>query len=146
MSIQTHEFFIRSSLAEVWNAMVLGERTEQYFFGSFVTSSWQPGTPIVYTAGRGGPVMVDGKVLEVDAQKRLVHTWTVRYDPTLADEESTVTYLLEPRGENVKLTLSHEFPRAPKTEKHLATDGWSIALSSMKSLLETGKGLVLPQP
>jgi uncharacterized protein YndB with AHSA1/START domain len=144
MTVQTHELFIRTDAQKLWKAMIEGAQTERYFFGSFVKSTFTPGAVLEYTRGEGGPMMVEGKVLEVEPARRLVHTWVVRYDPTLANETSTVTWVMEPRGENVKVTLTHDFARAPLTTKQLATDGWSIVLSSLKSMLETGSPLAMP--
>lgn len=145
MGTQVHEFFIRTTADKLWKAMTDGELTQQYFFGSYVSSEWKAGSAFLYSGGKGGPAMVEGKVLEIDPRHRLVNTWVIKYDPTLADEESRVTYVIEPRGENVKLTLTHDFTRAPRTEKSLEKDGWGVVLSSLKSLLETGKALDLPQ-
>lgn len=145
MTEQIHETFIRTTPERLWSAMTDPGQTEQYFFGSFVRSSWEPGTPIVYTAGAEGPTMVDGEIVAIEPQQRLQHTWTIRYDPTLGNERSRVTYTLEPRGENVKLTVRHELHEAPRSAEHLRSDAWSVVLSSLKSLLETGRPLALPQ-
>jgi len=144
MATQVHEVFIRSTPQKVWEAMTRGELTQKCYFGTSVASTWRPGDPIVYSSAEAGP-MVEGRVVEVEPSKRLVHTWVVRYDPSLSDEESRVSYLLEPRGEAVKLTVRHDLGNAPKTARALETDSWSIVLSSMKTLLETGKPLVLPE-
>lgn len=144
MTVQIHETFIRTTPERLWAAMTDPALTQQYFFGSAVRSRWEPGAPIVYTAGAEGPTMVDGEIVEVDPQARLQHTWVIRYDPSLAGERSRVTYTLEPRGENVKLTVRHELDDAPGSAKHLESDAWSVVLSSLKSLLETGRALALP--
>ena len=141
MTVQTHEIFIRTTPARLWAAMTEPDQTVQYFFGSYVRSSFEAGAPIVYPAGAEGPTMVDGEIDEVEPQRLLRHTWVIRYDPSLAGERSRVAYVLEPRGENVKLVVRHEFEGAPASAKHLETDAWGLVLSSLKSLLETGRPL-----
>ncbi|HYO74440.1 MAG TPA: SRPBCC domain-containing protein [Archangium sp.] len=144
-TLQTHEIFIQTTPEKLWDAMTNAAVTPQYFFGTAVSSSFKPNEPIVYGFGPGGPKAVDGKVLEAQPGKKLVHTWTIHYDPTLIGESSRVSYDIEPRGEAVKLTVTHEMEKAPLTAKHLEKDGWSKVLSGLKTLLETGKPLVLPR-
>ncbi|MFV8750155.1 SRPBCC domain-containing protein [Nannocystaceae bacterium ST9] len=141
---RVHEVFIRTSPERLWAAITDPDQTEQYLFGSRVHSSWKAGDPIVYTAGAEGPTMVEGTIVEIVPQQALQQTWVIQYDPALAGECSRVGYRLEPRGENVKLTVSHDFTGAPESAAHLERDGWSVVLSSMKSLLETGRALALP--
>jgi hypothetical protein len=57
-----------------------------------------------------------------------------------------VTYLIEKRGEVCKLTVTHELAEAPKTAKHVDQDGWTTILSGLKTLLETGEAMPMPQP
>lgn len=143
MTTQTYELFLRTEPAALWRALTQGEQTERYFFGSRVRSTFTPGAAIEYTQGPDATIIVDGEVLQVEQNRRLVQTWVVRYDPSLSQECSTVTWLIEPRGENVKLTVTHELPQAPRTARHVATEGWSVVLSGLKTLLETGSPLQL---
>jgi hypothetical protein len=52
---------------------------------------------------------------------------------------------LEKRGQVCKLTVVHELEHAPKTAKHVA-NGWSIVLAGLKTLLETGRPMPMPEP
>jgi uncharacterized protein YndB with AHSA1/START domain len=83
-------------------------------------------------------------VLECDPPRRLVVTWHVLYDPALSSEVSRVTYLIEKRGEMCKLSVTHDLAEAPKTASHVSANGWQWVISSLKSLLETGQGLPMP--
>ena len=89
---------------------------------------------------------MDGTVVEADPPRRLVMTWHVLYDPELSKEQSRVTYLIEKRGEVSKLTVTHELAEAPLTAKHVDSDGWQLVLSGLKTLLETGQPMPMPQP
>lgn len=140
---QVYEVFIRATPEKVWDAITNPQQSEQYFFGTRVSLEPKKGGRIAYTAG--GHPLVDGEVLEVSAPERLVTTWRIHYDPTTKGEVSTVTWRCEPRGEATKLTLTHELKGAPRSAKSVGTDGWSVVLSGMKTLVETGEPLVLPQ-
>jgi len=79
------------------------------------------------------------------APRRLVVTWQVLYDPELRDEHSRVTYEIDKRGDICKLTVTHQLERAPKTAKHVA-NGWGIVVAGLKTLLETGRPMPMPEP
>jgi uncharacterized protein YndB with AHSA1/START domain len=140
-----YELFLRASPDKLWQALTDGEITSRYFFGTRVKSSFQAGAPIVFELPDGAPA-VSGKVVESTQGQRLTHTWKIEYDPAFADEVSTVTYMIEPRGTASKLTVTHDVSSAPKTAAHVGVgqDGWSVVLSGLKTLLETGTPLELP--
>lgn len=137
---QVYEVFIRTTPEKLWLALVDPEFTRQYFFGTLVRTTQVKGGPMVYTFPDGSPC-VDGEILEAQPPHRLVHTWIVRYDPELATERSVVAWEIEQRGEVCKLTATHQLPAAPKTARHVASEGWSLVLSGLKTLLETGAPL-----
>ncbi len=138
--VQVYEIFIRTTPAELWHALLDPEFTKKYFFGTLVKTDARKGSAIVYTFPNGAPC-VDGEILECDPPRTLSHTWIIRYSPELAEERSVVTWSIEQRGECCKLTATHELSEAPKSAKHVATEGWSLVLSGLKTLLETGKAL-----
>jgi uncharacterized protein YndB with AHSA1/START domain len=140
---QIYSLFIRTTPEKLWQALTDSEVTKKYFFSESVQSDWKVGSEW-HSSGPAGSRDVEGKVLESDPPRRLVITWHILYDPALSNESSRVTYLLEPRGEMCKLTVTHDVTDAPKTAAHVSADGWQWVLSSLKSLLETGQAL--PQP
>jgi DNA-binding transcriptional ArsR family regulator len=141
---QVYELFIRTTPEKLWQALTDGEITRQYFFGEQVHSDWKRGSQW-YSTSPEGRRDVEGKVLESDPQRRLVITWRILYDPALSHETSRVTYLIEQRGEMCKLSVIHDLADAPKTAASVSNNGWQWVISSIKSLLETGQGLPLPQ-
>ena len=132
--------FVRAPIEKVWDAIVDGSRTRQYFFGTAFESSLQPSAPFRYTFP-DGTVAVSGRVLEVAKGARLVTTWVIHYDPRCANEETRVDWKLEARGDVTKLTVDHNCDGAPASSAGIRSDGWSIVLSGLKSLLETGRAL-----
>lgn len=144
-SVQAHETFIQASAEKLWESLTSGELTPNYFFGTIVKSSFKKGEPIRFDLPDGSPT-VEGTVVECEPGRRLVHTWKICYDPSLADETSTVEWRLEPRGKACKVVALHDFAGAPKTAEHLGPgrDGWSVVLSGLKTFLETGKPLDMP--
>jgi uncharacterized protein YndB with AHSA1/START domain len=94
---------------------------------------------------------VTGEVRESDPPRQLVVSWRVTGMPEFKDlPESIVSYEIEAVGESVvRLTMTEAHP-TPIPAYLLAggRKGWPMILSGLKSLLETGKPLVLstPQP
>jgi uncharacterized protein YndB with AHSA1/START domain/DNA-binding transcriptional ArsR family regulator len=147
-----YEIYIRTTPEKLWDAITKPEFTRQYFYGSSVKSNWAVGSPVVHLNAEEKP-MLEGEIIEIDPPRRLVTTFASRYgasssDPceaaTVKDRASRVTWEIEPRGEVCKLTLVHDdFDGETATYKSVGT-GWNPILSGLKTLLETGKPLVIP--
>ncbi len=138
--------YIRATPRALWNALTQGKFTRQYYAGLELHAELKRGGRFDYMHRleihrRDGPG-VAGFVIEVVPRKKLVHS----FEPTfIEDEPSRVTYEIEPMGMVCKLTVTHDdFPPSGPT---LATvrEGWPQILSSLKSLLETGRALVIPR-
>jgi uncharacterized protein YndB with AHSA1/START domain/DNA-binding transcriptional ArsR family regulator len=134
------QVYIRTTPADLWRAITDPSFTVKYLMGSQVESSWLAGTSVGYWVD--GELVVDGLVVEADPPRRLVQTWAFRVDPELRDDPpSSVMWQVEPIGETCKLTLVHDdFASETRTFRRVGT-GWWLALSSLKSLLETGEAL-----
>jgi hypothetical protein len=76
------------------------------------------------------------------SEKKLVHSFEPSF---IEDGPSRVTYEIEPMGMVCKLTVTHDdFPPSGPTFCTVR-EGWPEILSSLKSLLETGRPLVIPR-
>lgn len=134
--------YIRTTPAKLWQALTEPQFTECYWFGARQECDWKVGSPwklVMPTVGLAD----SGEVLEVEPEKRLVLSWRNEFMPELkAEGFSRMTYDIEPDGELVKLTVTHESDGAVFIEK--VSGGWPKILSSLKSLLETGEALPRP--
>ena len=77
--------------------------------GVFETSAWTGDVRVggrwrATGRGRGQPWTLEGEYLEVDAPRKLVHTWQA---PGAPGEPSIVTYLLEALPGGTRITLRH---------------------------------------
>jgi len=86
-----------------------------------------------------------GEILEANRPRRLSYTFRHVLDDDLAAEPATkVVFTLEPHGDLVKLTLTHEgFADGSKLLDGISR-GWPAILSNLKSLLESGQALTIP--
>jgi uncharacterized protein YndB with AHSA1/START domain len=141
MSRFVYSIYIRTTPEKLWAALTQTEFTRQYWWNISQECAWEPGTPwkILFEDGR---VADSGEVLEIDPPRRLVLKWRNEFKPELTEEGySRMTYLLEPEGNNVKLTVTHEMDRLKSKLIAAVSNGWPEILSSLKSLLETGTAL-----
>jgi uncharacterized protein YndB with AHSA1/START domain/DNA-binding transcriptional ArsR family regulator len=138
-----YEVFIRTTPEKLWDAITNPEMTKKYFYGSRVRTSLEKRAPIRYVDDDEKD-MIHGEVVEVVPNKRLVTTFITSWDPAMKDDPpSRVTWEIEQRGETCKLTLTHDgFADETKTYKSVGP-GWNPVLSGLKTLLETGKPLVI---
>lgn len=141
--LQTYQLFIHAPPAAVFSAVVDGQKTAQYFFGTAFSGELEKGAKYRY-AFPDGTVAVDGEVLAVEPDALLECTWAVHYDPSCAGEKSHVSWKLEARGELTRVTLVHDCREAPNTARNVGNDGWSLVLSGLKTLVETGRAMPPP--
>jgi len=131
--------YIRSTPKKVWDAIIKPKFTRQYWGGLANISDWKKGsTWDMATADKKPEVYTTGKVLESNPPKRLVLSWI---DPENLKDQSRVTYEIEVIKDAVCLTVTYDQFKAGSTMPGRVNGGWPRVLSSLKSFLETGKGL-----
>jgi uncharacterized protein YndB with AHSA1/START domain len=136
--------YIETSAEKLWQALTDGDFTERYWFGHRVSSDWEPGSP--YKFVHQGADSIEGNVLMADPCTRLVYSWNECMPKSKRERTSRVTFDLEPRGKVVKLTVTHDnLDEGGKTFRDIS-GGWPMVLASLKSLLETGRVLVIDPP
>ena len=146
MAATTHvyEAFIRASRDQVWDALVDADMTERYFFRTRIESSFRAGEKYRYVMPDDSDA-VEGTIETFDRPHRLVMTWRILYDASMAAEPpSRVEWTLIPADDDgavTRITLRHgELALSPRTWEHVRT-GWVVVIDSLKSLLETGEPL-----
>jgi uncharacterized protein YndB with AHSA1/START domain len=138
LTTQVYSVFIRATPEQIWEAITKPEFTERYFHGVRIDVDARR------RRSRLPELEWEEPVFEHDPPRRLVHQWVSYYDDEMAAEEpSRVTWEIEPQAGGVcLLTVVHDrLEGAPKTAAGVAGTGWMGVLSSMKTLLETGKPL-----
>jgi uncharacterized protein YndB with AHSA1/START domain len=141
MTKPTHiyEAYIHCSADAAWNAIVDGDQTVQYFYGTRVESEWTPGSPVRYLSP-GGDVVADGEIISVDSPKRLEMMFHPRWDPELEAEGPVRTvWLVEEADELTRVCVEYyDLDPAGKTYAEFVA-GAPFIVSGMKTMLETGK-------
>jgi len=137
----TYEIYIGVPVDRVWAGLIDGDIIKKYVYGTRFDGKLKKGAPYAYV-GDGEFMVVGGEILEVEPGKRLVMTWKAHWDDSVAkDPSSRVTYELSQAGSATKLHLVHDDFDRPTATYTGSTEGWPLMLSSLKSILETGKPL-----
>ena len=145
MTRQTTSFvyvtYIVSTPEKVFEAITRPDISRRYW-GHENVSDWKPGSKWEHIrANDERTVEVDGEGVESSPPSRLVITWANESQASDPDAYSRVTFDIEPYEDMVRLTVSHDDLGVGSGMANGVSKGWPIVLSSLKSLLETGKGL-----
>ncbi|MEA2915017.1 MAG: hypothetical protein QOJ15_7098 [Bradyrhizobium sp.] len=128
----------------MWQGLTDPAFTKQYFAGFAVDVEPRTGGAfrMLYPDGR---THISGEVVDWSPPRRFSCTWEVEGMPGFAELPAClVTYDIEQAGDAVKLTMTeaHSWD-VPEAILSGGRSGWPAILSSLKSLLETGKSLVI---
>ena len=149
-----YTIYIKTTPERLWKALT-DPGFMRRWWGMTCTSDWQVGSTMTWE--REGVTIADPAqvVLESEPYHRLAYTWHT-YTPELAhllgysdeflatisrERQSRVAFTIEPLEAMVKLTIVHDDFEPGSTVVEMASKGWPQLLSSLKTLLETGKTL-----
>lgn len=151
---QIYRVFIKATPQAIWDAITKPEWTQRFGYGLRDDYELHPGGKYRGYSNDGmlamgvPPVAVDGEVIESDPPHKLVITWRMAMDPSMAAEGFTrLTYeIMEGKGGVSRLSVIHDLAGTPGHAAMVAGvlqgpgagGGWTWILSDLKSLLESG--------
>lgn len=134
--------YIAATPEKVWQALTSSEFSRKYFHGMDIEIEQRTGGRFAIRLP-DGTLHIGGEVIECDPPRKLTITWNVNWPGIVEKLGATiVTYLIEPAGESVRLTLTQSQDR-PISDDILegGRTGWPAILSNLKSVVETGKAM-----
>jgi uncharacterized protein YndB with AHSA1/START domain/DNA-binding transcriptional ArsR family regulator len=134
--------YIKAPAERVWRAIIDGDDTSRYYYGTRVRSTWEVGAPITYEYPDGSTA-ADGVVLEVEPGWKVVMDFTPRWDPDAeADGPVRMTWAIEAGkdGGPTKLTVTSALIPGSRIESEFSS-GVVYIVSGLKTVLETGEPL-----
>ena len=139
--VHVYRTYIRATVDEVWDAIVDGDKTVQYYYGTRVDSLWQVGSPMNYYDAEGKPVS-EGHIMSIDPPKRLEFTFQALWSPELVEEgPAREVWSLSEKNGMTELTVElYDIVEGGATYNDFV-GGLPYILSGLKSLLETGEAL-----
>lgn len=135
--------FIRTTPEKLWSALTDPNQMKEYWFGMHIKTEWKKGADwqMFFPDGR---VADTGQILELERPKRIQIKWRNEFVPEMkAEGFSLCTMELEPVGSTVRLTITHTIERADSKFIQAVSGGWPKIVSNLKSLLETGKVILM---
>lgn len=129
---------IEATPDQVWHALTDPDLIQQYFFGTRVDSTWEPGSPITWSGEYDGHRYRDhGEVLEVRPPERLVVT---HFSPLSGQEDvpenhHRMSYRLTRDGDQTRVTLEQD--NTPPDSVEEFRSNWETVLGKLKELVES---------
>jgi uncharacterized protein YndB with AHSA1/START domain len=126
--------YIASTREKVWEALTNPDFTRQYWNGRIVESDWRVGSPVVIRHDYDDQLdSLGGTVLAADRPRRLAY----------GTPPNIVTFELTDHEDVVKLTVTHS--GLDQVSVQTLVEGWSFILSNLKTLLESGAPMPMPE-
>ena len=133
--------YILSTPEKVFEAITKPDVARRYW-GHENVSDWRAGSTWEHIrADDKRSVELVGKVIEVSPPTRLVISWANASQASDPASHSRVTFGIEEYEDMVRLTVTHDELEAGSGMANGISKGWPVVLSSLKSFLETGRGL-----
>ncbi|MGI9641992.1 MAG: ArsR/SmtB family transcription factor [Acidimicrobiia bacterium] len=136
-----YQIIIDAPTDVVWNAIVDGDVTVEYFYGTRVESTWLVGDPVSYLYPDGS-VAADGTVIAIEPGVMVERYFHPRWDTELeAEGPAREIWRVDEIGDATRLTIElFETPIGSKTHSEFS-GGLVFIASGMKTLLETGSAI-----
>jgi uncharacterized protein YndB with AHSA1/START domain len=129
---------VHAPASRLWKALTDPALVKQYLFGTTVESDWKKGSPITYSGEWQEKTYRDkGTILEVQENKKLQHSYWSSLSGTEDKPENyyTVTYDLEPSGDDTKISITQEGNMTEASAEHSGKN-WEMVLEKIKELVE----------
>jgi uncharacterized protein YndB with AHSA1/START domain/DNA-binding transcriptional ArsR family regulator len=144
--------YISTTPEQLWEALTNPDFTERYW-GERPVSDWKVGSPIHWERAEGESDNWGDEVLEADPPRRLAYRWhsyqarhadlfgwtEARLAELQTEPRSKVSFEIEPMGDVVKLTVTHDGFDTETEMLKAVSNGWPAILSKLKTMLETGE-------
>ena len=133
--------YIRATAEKVFEAITKPEISRRYW-GHENVSDWKPGSKWEHIRGNDErTVEIIGSVIEFSPPTRLVISWANASQTSDPASHSRVTFEIQAYDNMVRLTVTHDDLEAGSGMANGISKGWPMALSSLKSFLETGENI-----
>ncbi|MEA2621710.1 MAG: hypothetical protein QOH61_620 [Chloroflexota bacterium] len=133
-----YQVYIATTPERLWAAITDPAETQRYYYGTAVHSDWHEGSPLEYTYPDGS-VAANGKVLEVETNRRVVMEFNPVWDDEIRDEPPVrMTWEIDPSGALCKLTVTTDGVVPGSATESQFEGGIQYIVSGLKTLLETG--------
>jgi len=132
-----YQTIVKAPIEKVWDALTNPSVVKQYFFGSNLVTSWEPGSPLYFRGEwEGQPYEDKGIVQEYTPNQSLAYSYLSSWSglPDLPENYLLVTYAVKavPGGTELTITqTNYDEERAKHSEGN-----WAMVVDGLKKLVE----------
>jgi uncharacterized protein YndB with AHSA1/START domain len=135
---------IQASGQRVWTVLTDSQFIQQYMFGCVADTDWQTGSDLLWKGGADGQLYVKGKIVMIDAPRRLEYT-VLGADMKIADiPENYLTIVYDVTEQKPGVSRLHvsmgDFNTVGEGKRRhdesVAGGGWAPMLEKIKALAE----------
>lgn len=131
--------YIYAPYEALWRTLTRPEAHADWHVAPCLTFGWEIGDRVAW--GVDDPV-IEGELRLWEPATRFAHSFAFTY---LDEPPSVVRWEVQALGEIVWVEVKHEFREEALETQAVITDGWSLVLARLKSLLETGETMPWPE-
>ncbi len=132
---------IHAPVDRVWRTLTTPELTRQYMHGCEAVCDWRCGSPLLWKGATDGRVYVQGRIVEIQHERRLEYTVCDPNNPLEEESASSVhvVYELEPQPMGTRLHVSQgdyaglDHGRERYKE---SVNAWGKVLAKLKEIAE----------
>jgi uncharacterized protein YndB with AHSA1/START domain len=132
------EIKIEATIEKVWDALTNPEIIKEYFFGTYVHSTWQPGSPITFTGEWEGKKYEDkGTILKAEPPTLLQYNYWSSMSGIEDKPENyvVITYDLQERNNLIDVTITQQNIPTEEMREH-SEQNWKVVLEGLKKVVE----------
>ena len=129
---------IHAPVSKVWEGLTKPELVKQYFWGTNLVTSWEPGTPIAFEGEWDGkPYRDKGTVLKFEPGKMLQYDYLSSWSDLEDRPENyqIITYRVKPKVSSTVLTIVQSKIDTLEKKIHSAQN-WAVLLKAFQQLME----------
>ena len=126
---------IAAPVQRVWDEITRRGAPHPAVFGSYLHVDLRPGATMSYRNRSGARTLVLGEVLDVQAPRRLVHTFRFSLE---SDEPTVVAWELTEHQGGTRVTITHSRLVEESRTARKISGGWPRILRYYKQFIETG--------
>lgn len=140
--MQTHfpvsyEAVLKADVSKVWAALTQPELVKQYFFGTNLQSTWQVGSPVVFSGEWEGQTYQDkGTVLEYTHEKALKYSYLSNWSnmPDLPENYLLISYVVATHPDGTLLTITQT--NYDEARAAHSAESWAGIIAEMRKVVE----------
>lgn len=129
---------IHASVDKVWDGLTNPELVRQYFFGTNMITSWEPGSSIFFRGEWEGTAYEDkGTVLRFEPGKLLEYDYLSSWsgDEDKPENYQRIVYEVAPSGSDTLLTITQS--NIPSEDKKTHSEAnWDTLVNQLRLLIE----------